>query len=494
MLCQESTAPSSSMSLYQDWRHPRTASGFTGNQGSKVQSTILRCVTNTLIPCTAELFASMGKMRFNVTVLSVASTGNAKAPNKKGPGGKYMKLVDIKPLFEDIKTDESIAGVRMFAFKKANSNTDRGERDDETYVDISVGQVLTFWIHDFMYIAKDNRKSPGDPIHLFPTHIRSIPEFSIIDLQIMTSHNGNENGYGIKVQRVQLHPTTLYSYLTNASLRSIPVSYSDSVELAKARSDASRFIHNMVEVKNTAFFSRVPANSFISASPVCEGVYRMVGDGGRELFPGVPCVDINESDLLKFANIVAISGDGEGESSGAVSKEDCIQDAITLFDFASAAESLYLYVTSVPTFKSRDPALSDFLGVPMVDSDGFLKSIDIKQGEEGEMPDDKLVFLFKHEIVNFSPQPIVTVYTAPVFNAVGPPAPCPDFALMFDMCSVAKGYLVTVGKDSAPDVLKFVFNVMGCQFSPNKSSSRLDYAARGGKRKAPEGLSPDGDE
>jgi hypothetical protein len=340
-----------------------------------------------------------------------------------------------------------------------------------------------------MYIAKENRKSP-EQSHIFPTNVKSIPEFSIIDLQIMTSHNGNENGYGIKVQRILPHPTTLYSYLTPASLLSIPVTFPDSVELAKVRSEASRFIHNMVEVKDTTFFSKVPANAFISASPVCEGVYRMVGDGGRELFPGVPCVDIYESDLLKFANIVA----GAGGEAGAAGKDECVLDAITLFDFASAAESLYLYVTSVPSFKSRDPALSDFLGVPMVDSDEFLKSVEIQQGEEGEMVEDKLVCPFRHEIVNFSPHPIVSVYTTPVFNAVGPAAPCPDFALMFDMCSVDKGYLVTIGKEGAQDVLKFVFNVMGCQFSPNKSSSRLDYAARGAKRKAPEGMSPDGDE
>ena len=142
MLCHESTAPSSSLTLYQDWRHPRTASGFTGNQGSREQSTILRCVTNTLIPCTAELFAAMGKMRFNVTVLSVAHIGQAKAPNKKGgPGGKYLKLMNAKSLFEDIRSEDSLTGVRMFAFRKANSNTDRGEREDEIFVEISVGQV-----------------------------------------------------------------------------------------------------------------------------------------------------------------------------------------------------------------------------------------------------------------------------------------------------------------------------------------------------------------
>ncbi len=141
MLCVESTASSTSLTLAQDWKHPRTALGFTGNQGYRDQSTVLRCVTNNLIPCTAELFAAMGKMRFNVTVLSVTHAGHAKAPNKKGPGGKYLKLVNCKPLFEEIKNEESVSGVRMYSFRKANSNTDRGERDDELFVDLCVGQV-----------------------------------------------------------------------------------------------------------------------------------------------------------------------------------------------------------------------------------------------------------------------------------------------------------------------------------------------------------------
>ncbi len=89
--------------------------------------------------------------------------------------------------------------------------------------------MLTFWIHDFMYIAKENRGKTGEQNLIFPTNVKSIPEFSIIDLQIMTSHSGNENGYGIKVQKVTQHPTTLYSYLTAASLLSLPQTYTESV-------------------------------------------------------------------------------------------------------------------------------------------------------------------------------------------------------------------------------------------------------------------------
>ena len=476
----------SSSALHQDWKHPRTALGFTGHQGSKNgQVTVLRCVTNSVIPCTIEAFAEMGKTRFNCTVLSVAAVGRASAPNKK-QAGKYLKQPNTKQLFEEVKDDQSITGVRVYAFRKANSNSDRGEREDDISAVIRVGQVLTFWVHDFMYSPRDSKKD-GEPQLCFPTNVKFIPEFTIVDLHIMTSHGGNlEKGYGVNLKKVTLHQTTLYSYLTDPSLLSIPASYSASMESCLAYSRESQFIHNQLEVKNTSFFARVPPNAFISSTQVCDGMYRLVGEGGSELFSGVPCVDIKASDLIKYANVVS------GSSTTAEVNEELVTDAITLFDFASAAGALYVYVVSVPSFKARDPALSDFLGVPIVDSNQFLRSIDFSgqrgaDAEEGEITDDRAIFPFRHPIVNLSERPIISVLTAPVFNASGPPAPCPDFALMSEVCAVSKGYLVTIGTEEAPEVLRVVFNVMGCQFSPNGTPSRLDYAARLGKRKAGSG-------
>ncbi len=57
--------------LVSDWKYPRTAKGFTG-AGKSISHTILRCVTNSVIPCTAqEFFASMGKTRFTLTVIGM---------------------------------------------------------------------------------------------------------------------------------------------------------------------------------------------------------------------------------------------------------------------------------------------------------------------------------------------------------------------------------------------------------------------------------------
>ena len=470
--------------IYQDFKSPRTARGFTAHQGSRNgQVTVLRCVTNSAIPCSPEALSEMGKTRFNATVLAIADVGRASAPNKK-QAGKYLKQPNTKQLFEMISDDQSITGVRMYSFKKANSNTDRGEREDEISAAITVGQVLTFWVHEFMFVAKEGRKDPSKkeqeaPQTCLPTDVRIIPEFTIIDLHIMASHSGNlEKGYGINLKKVVLHPTSLYSYLTPPALLSIPSSYSASLETAVAKSKESPFIHNQLEVKNTSFFCKVPPNAFISSAPVCEDMYRLVGEGGSELFPCVPCVDIKGSDLLRFANVSV-------NVSGPFDREDAVTDAITFFDFASAAGALYVYVTSVPSFKSRDPALSDFMGVPVIDSEQFLKGIEFEEGEELQ---DKSTFPFGHPIVSLSDSPNISVLNTPMFNATGPPAPCPDFALMSEVCSVSKGYLITVGSEDAPDVLRVVFNVMGCQFSPNGSPSRLDYAARLGKRKAAGGV------
>ncbi len=55
-------------------------------------------------------------------------------------------------------------------------------------------------------------------------------------------------------------------------------------------------------------------------------MFRIVGDGGQELFLAVPSVDTSESDLLEFANTFVIPA---GEESIAVIKKDCVLDAIT---------------------------------------------------------------------------------------------------------------------------------------------------------------------
>ena len=131
--------------------------------------------------------------------------------------------------------------------------------------------------------------------------------------------------------------------------------------------------------------------------------------------------------------------------------------------------------------------LSDFRGVPLVDSDAFLKSVDFgtisNPVEVLEGIKASVIFPFTQGIVSLNDSPIVTVFTEPsVFT--GKPAPCPDFSLVSEGVDVGKGYLVTIGTPDTPDILRLVFNVLGfVAVSHGGAAVRTDYASRVEKRR-----------
>ena len=131
-------------SITEDWKYPRTAKAFAGSDYTNPSSTILRCITNTRIPCTAKEFANMGTTRFTVTVLGVAKIGWAKAPYKKPSKDKKVQQdPNAKALFEVVRDGNTVTGVRFFSFKKAKSNFDRDDHDSSINVVINIGQVLS---------------------------------------------------------------------------------------------------------------------------------------------------------------------------------------------------------------------------------------------------------------------------------------------------------------------------------------------------------------
>lgn len=131
-----------SSTIADDWKYPRTAKAFASSDYTNPSSTILRCITNTRIPCTAKEFAAMGTTRFTVTVLGVAKLGWAKAPYKKpNKDRKVQQDPNAKPLFEIVREGHTVTGVRFFSFKKAKSNFDRDEHDSSISAVINIGQV-----------------------------------------------------------------------------------------------------------------------------------------------------------------------------------------------------------------------------------------------------------------------------------------------------------------------------------------------------------------
>jgi hypothetical protein len=160
-----------------------------------------------------------------------------------------------------------------------------------------VEQVMTFCVQPFMFDCK--KSESWQEQYIFPTDMQFIPEFSVVDMHLMSSNNEMESGYGCKLKKIVMHTTSLYSYLGPESLHLLPDSFDKAAELAVERAMKNLFIHNQLESKNVAFFGSAPENSFVSSVPVVEGFYRMVGPNGGELFPGVPCVDIAKADLIR---------------------------------------------------------------------------------------------------------------------------------------------------------------------------------------------------
>lgn len=461
-------------SLVQDWKYPRTAKGFTATlPGQRVQSTVLRCVVNSKIPCTARELASMGKTRFTATILGI-SAGYAYAPYKKAsPGKKVVKDPNAKPLFEEVHSNGTVSAVKLYSYKKAKSNFDRDERDDSVVSTLNIGQVISFFIQPFMYEARESKSGQETKAeYIFPPHLDYIPEFTIVDVRVTISNNQTEGGYGLKLQKVTTHDTSLYSYFGPESLLQLPSTDAQAKEMGEAWQTQNPFICNNIESSYMAFFAQAPDNAYISSTPIADGYYRIVGANGSELFPGVPCVDISQADLLKFANKPG-------------STQDDILDAITLFDFASSASALHLYVVATRTYKN-DLGLSDYRGVPLVDTNKFLSSISFEDGEE---LDTEVAFPLNFPISGLE-KPFATVTLSPLKLTPGLPAPCPDFSLLGEDCAVTKGYFLTIGTSEAPDILRLIFNVMGCQNAG--SHQRLDYLQRAQrKRKSPVAESPD---
>ena len=134
-----------SSTITQDWKYPRTAKAFANTDYTNPSSTILRCITNSRIPCTSREFASMGSNRFTMTVLGLAKLGWAKAPYKKAAAGKKVQQdPNAKALFEVVRNDGGVvSGIRFYSFKKAKSNFDRDDHDASINAVLNVGQVLS---------------------------------------------------------------------------------------------------------------------------------------------------------------------------------------------------------------------------------------------------------------------------------------------------------------------------------------------------------------
>ena len=132
--------------------------------------TVLYCVNNTAIPHSGD--SSSGKRVVSLTVLGIPKLGWSSAPWTKKKGKAATEKVQTKPLFEvdhyerDSNGEKVIGGVKVYSYVK-EGQTDKGQRLDDVFSVVEIGQTLVFNVQDFMFEKKgkdDQTVFPDSPI------------------------------------------------------------------------------------------------------------------------------------------------------------------------------------------------------------------------------------------------------------------------------------------------------------------------------------------
>ena len=331
--------------------------------------------------------------------------------------------------------------VKMYNYNKANSNFDKGDRDDSSMSVVSVGQVLSFGLSEYTF---------GGDKPLFPEGTRGFLEpFTVVDMVLTPSHN-QSGGYGCKMTKVKPHGTSLYSYMKASGLECMRGTADSARVFCEEQGDRCGPIANCVDRGRFSLYGNV--------NPLAK-VVDMRGDldfvriecprgSGQAVLPGVAGVDVAFKDLLRFTNC---PGD--------------MTSARTLVDLAIAAGSLFMFVTYDEYNNKQEPAFSAFRGVPLIDANGFLAPVD----EGGLDPEEDSALFAAPWHVPQDPELSAIgfrVGTAPKGQEEGVPPPCPDLSIVSLACAVKRGYRVYVGNPGAGDgdayyVLGFFFNCGG---------------------------------
>jgi len=458
------------MSARKDWTRPRTAQQHVAylQDGQNPTGLIVRMVTHGPIPTTAADQAELKAKRFVGTVLSFPKLGYVSAPySKKAKAGAKDPSVQPKRLLEAVSTGQfgEATSVRVFGFHKANSNFDKGARDEEFVSTLRLGQTLTFYLNEFMFDAKEKAVFPeGCP--------GVIPPYTVVELQLNPSHNQSK-GYGLKIAKITPQGPTLYSYMSSPGFQALTRGPEEAAASAKECAQQCESVLNQVEQSRYAFVAAVhPSARVVDVREDLEFLRIECPDGsGATPVPGVYALDVSFAELQRFTNF---PGDVVG--------------ARTLVDFAIAAGALRVFVTFDDYYNHKEHALSQFRCVPLVDSEVVLQDVDEKQLETSSASVGFAAqWALKHDPDLQSIA--IRVSTVPVCQdegeaphddafdtAVCVPPPSPDLALVSPVCAFDRGYRVLAGNPG--DEERDDFYVLDCYF--NAAPKSVTGAAGGG--------------
>lgn len=438
---------SSSATASYDWAPPRTAHSFTGylqDGPHKPTGLVVRMVTHTPIPYTAEDWQESGQKRIMGTIIGFPKLGFGSAPyvKKSAKASKYAQpgpTTKPMPLLEPAATSQGeVTAVRVFNFHKGQTTFDKGDRDDSSVSILAVGQAFTTLISEFLYESSSEDKA------VFPKGVTGfIPAFSVVEMQLNPSHNAPKKpGYSIKIARVRCLGHSLYSHSGSAgALERIQKTAEAALDFVREQAKLCEPICNMVEQARYGFFAQVDPTARVVDIREDLGFVRIEcppGSGNTPV-PGAQFFDVAHEDMMRFANA---PGD--------------LIAARTLVDLAIAAGAVKAFCTFDDYYNRAEPVLSQFRGVPLVDCAAFLAPI-----QEGELDTDEEAVTFPADWkVPHDPQlqsVAFRVATEPKEQEEGEivaenrvegfaaPPPCPDMPLVSPTCTYARGYRVLVG-------------------------------------------------
>ena len=426
------------MSIRNDWNHPRTAQQHVGylQDGQNPTGLIVRLVTHSLIPTTAADQADYKAKRIVGTILSFPKLGFVSAPYvKKAKAGKEPPA-QPKRLLEPVTVGQygEVTSVKVFGFHKTNNNFDKGPRDEDFCSTLHLGQTLTFYLNEFMYDTKEKA--------IFPEGLTGvIPPFSVIEVQLNPSHNQSK-GYGLKVAKITPQGPTLYSYVGSQGFQALARTAEQAAASAKEWAAECESAANQVEQARFAFVADVDKSARVV--DIREDIeYLRVecsGGCGTTPVPGVYGLDVSFAELQRFTNF---PGD--------------LTSARTLVDCAIAAGALKVLVTFDDYYNHKEPALSQYRCVPLVDTEALLATVHAKDLETSQanvvfladwsLPHDPFlqVMGFRVSTVPIGQEegeaPHDDVFD--VKSCVAPPSP--DLALVSPICAFERGYRVLLG-------------------------------------------------
>jgi hypothetical protein len=319
------------------------------------------------------------------------------------------------------QSGSEVLSARLYNFVKANSNFDRGDRDDASASTVRVGQMLTFALTEYTF------GSDGDK-RVFPDGVRGVlPANTVVELVLNPSHN-NSNGYGCKFSRARALPQTLYSYMTPGALEALPRTAAEATQFGKAQGEQNPALANCLERGRTAFYCNI--NPLARVVDIREDVpflrIECPRGGGNSPAPGVSAIDVSCDDLMRFTNTPFLT------------------QARTLVDLAIAAGALNMLVVHDDYFNKQEPALSTYRGAPLVDAAAFLAPV-----QEGELQtsESACTFLAPWHVPHDPRLQTVAlrVSTIPKSNPAGVAPPCPDLSLVATDSAYERGYKLYVG-------------------------------------------------